>query len=48
LLVEGGWLGEVYHLTQHVRGNQDSGWPAETPNFLIVDHGIHYLDLMRY
>jgi predicted dehydrogenase len=48
LLVEGGWLGEVYHLTHHVRGNQDSGWPAETPNFLIVDHGIHYLDLMRY
>jgi len=48
LLVEGGWLGEVYHLTHHVRGNQDSGWPAETPNFLIIDHGIHYLDLMRY
>lgn len=48
LLVEEGWLGEVYHLTHHIRGNQDSGWPAETPNFLIVDHGIHYLDLMRY
>lgn len=48
LLIENGWLGEVYHLTHHVRGNQDSGWPAETPNFLIVDHGIHYIDLMRY
>ncbi|MCS7264754.1 MAG: Gfo/Idh/MocA family oxidoreductase, partial [Armatimonadetes bacterium] len=48
LMIEGGWLGEIYHLTHHVRGNQDSGWPAETPNFLIVDHGIHYIDLMRY
>jgi predicted dehydrogenase len=48
LLIERGFLGEVFHLTHHVRGNQDSGWPAETPNFLIVDHGIHYLDLMRY
>ncbi|MGQ9461755.1 MAG: Gfo/Idh/MocA family protein [Candidatus Fervidibacter sp.] len=48
LLIENGWLGELFHLTHHVRGNQDSGWPAETPNFLIVDHGIHYLDLMRY
>ncbi len=48
LLIENGWLGEVYHLTHHVRGNQDSGWPAETPNFLIIDHGIHYIDLMRY
>ncbi len=48
LLIDGGWLGQVFHLTHHVRGNQDSGWPAETPNFLIVDHGIHYLDLMRY
>ncbi len=48
LLIENGWLGEVFHLTHHVRGNQDSGWPVETPNFLIVDHGIHYLDLMRY
>lgn len=47
-LIEEGWLGQVYHLNHHIRGNQDSGWPAETPNFLIIDHGIHYLDLMRY
>ncbi|MCS7224973.1 MAG: Gfo/Idh/MocA family oxidoreductase [Armatimonadetes bacterium] len=48
LLVEKGFLGTVYHCTHHIRGNQDSGWPAQTPNFLIIDHGIHYLDLMRY
>ncbi|GBC99859.1 1,5-anhydro-D-fructose reductase [bacterium HR17] len=48
LLIAQGWLGEVFHLTHHVRGNQDSGWFAQTPNALVVDHGIHYLDLMRY
>ncbi len=48
LLIEGGYLGEIFHLSHHVRANQDSGWFAETPNALIVDHGVHYLDLMRY
>ncbi len=48
LLIDSGLLGTVFHATHHVRGNQDSGWAAQTPNFLIIDHGIHYLDLMRF
>ncbi|MEM4409742.1 MAG: Gfo/Idh/MocA family oxidoreductase [Candidatus Caldarchaeum sp.] len=45
-----GLLGELNFLSLHVTGWQDdpNKWYSQQPNFTIVDHGIHYLDLLRF
>ena len=50
LLIDGGMLGHVYSIVHFQRSFQDSAgsWVAKLRNFNIVDHGCHYVDLLRY
>jgi predicted dehydrogenase len=50
VLLERGVLGHVYSVVHFHRGFQDvpGSWYAALENFNIIDHGIHYLDLVRY
>ncbi len=45
-----GLIGSLNFLSLHVTGWQDDPqkWYSRQPNFTIVDHGIHYLDLLRF
>jgi predicted dehydrogenase len=45
-----GLLGDLNFLSLHVTGWQDdpNKWYSQQPLFTIVDHGIHYLDLIRF
>lgn len=49
VLIEQGILGHVYCVTHFHRSFQDvpGSWYAALENFNIVDHGIHYIDLLR-
>jgi len=49
-LIDRGALGHVYSVLHLNRGFQDEpgSWYVRLPNFNIVDHGIHYIDLGRY
>jgi predicted dehydrogenase len=49
-LIDRGALGHVYSVLHLNRGFQDEpgSWFVRLPNFNIVDHGIHYIDLARY
>ena len=50
VLLERGLLGHVFSVVHFHRSFQDvpGSWYAALENFNIVDHGIHYLDLVRY
>lgn len=42
-------LGRVYSVTHFNRYNEDlRAWYTDHPDYLFVDHGIHYLDLVRW
>ena len=49
-VLEAGVLGHVYSILHVQRSWQDQpgSWYVEMPNFNIVDHGIHWIDLSRY
>lgn len=49
-LIDRGTLGHIYSVVHIRRSFQDvpGSWFAALENFNIVDHGIHYLDLVRY
>lgn len=49
-LLEQGVIGETYHIQHVMRSFQDMAgwWWTNMPDFNIVDHGIHYLDLCRF
>jgi predicted dehydrogenase len=49
-LIDRGALGHVYSVLHLNRSFQDEpgSWYVRLPNFNIVDHGIHYIDLGRY
>lgn len=43
-----GELGDVFAIQHHNRFNENvSRWYTRHPDYLFVDHGIHYLDLIR-
>lgn len=43
-----GALGQVYAVQHHNRFNEDvDTWYTRHPDYLFLDHGIHYLDLTR-
>ena len=50
VLIERGVLGHLFSMVHVHRQNQDvAGHPwAGTPDFTIIDNGIHYVDLSRY
>lgn len=50
LLLERGAVGHVYCVTHFHRSWQDreGSWFAQLEHANVVDHGIHYLDLIRY
>ncbi|MBI2301933.1 MAG: Gfo/Idh/MocA family oxidoreductase [Armatimonadetes bacterium] len=50
LLLERGVLGHVYCITHFHRQSQDvaGSWFTALENANIVDHGVHYLDLIRH
>jgi predicted dehydrogenase len=49
ILIERGLLGHVHSIVHFHRSFQDlpESWYVKLENFNIVDHGIHYLDLVR-
>ncbi|MFN3653382.1 MAG: Gfo/Idh/MocA family protein [Armatimonadota bacterium] len=49
-VIESGVLGPVYSVVHFARGFQDEpgSWFVNLVDFNIVDHGIHYIDLVRY
>ncbi len=49
-VLDAGVLGHVYSFLHIQRSWQDQpgSWFANMPNFNIVDHGIHWIDLSRY
>jgi len=49
-VLESGLLGHLYSVTHFHRSFQDvaGSWYAALENFNIIDHGIHYLDLIRF
>lgn len=50
LVAESGLLGHVYAVTHFHRAFQDrpGSWFVALKDFNLIDHGIHYLDLLRY
>lgn len=50
ILLERGAIGKLFSIRHDIRGNQDDpkSWYVKVPNFNIVDHGIHYIDLSRF
>lgn len=50
LVLEQEVLGDIYNIQHHMRSFQDQAnwWWTKVPNFNIVDHGVHYIDLCRY
>ena len=49
-VIDTGRLGHVYSIVHFHRGFQDrpGSWFVKLRNANIVDHGVHYLDLIRY
>ncbi|MEW6359251.1 MAG: Gfo/Idh/MocA family oxidoreductase [Planctomycetota bacterium] len=49
-VIDTGMLGHVYSIVHFHRSFQDNpnSWVATLPNFNIVDHGCHYIDLIRH
>ncbi|NUP99063.1 MAG: Gfo/Idh/MocA family oxidoreductase [Armatimonadetes bacterium] len=49
-VLESGALGHVYAVTHFMRQSQDVAgtWFTKLENANIVDHGVHYLDLIRH
>ena len=49
-VIDGGRLGHVYSIVHFHRGCQDrpGSWFVKLRNANIVDHGVHYLDLIRH
>ncbi|MEV4093021.1 Gfo/Idh/MocA family protein [Streptosporangium saharense] len=44
-----GHLGEIVHLAHvHHFGEDERTWYTDHPDYLFVDHGLHYLDLVRW
>lgn len=44
----GGSLGSVYAVAHHNRFNENlDSWYTRHPDYLFVDHGLHYFDLVR-
>jgi len=50
VVIDSDWLGHIYSLTHIIRSNQDEpgSWYVTCPDFTVIDHGIHYFDLLRY
>lgn len=50
VLIEQGVLGHVYCVTHFHRSFQDvpGSWFVALENFNLIDHGIHYIDLLRH
>lgn len=50
LLLDRGLVGEPFYIQHVMRSFQDmeGWWWTNMPDFNIVDHGVHYLDLCRY
>ncbi|MEV4237136.1 Gfo/Idh/MocA family oxidoreductase [Nocardia sp. NPDC049737] len=47
--IEAGRLGQVYAVHHANRFNEDlAAWYTDHPDYLFLDHGLHYLDLVRY
>ncbi|KAA0225346.1 Gfo/Idh/MocA family oxidoreductase [Fimbriimonadia bacterium ATM] len=48
--IEGGAIGRLNYLRLDMRGWQDDPekWYVRQENMTLVDHGIHYFDLLRY
>jgi predicted dehydrogenase len=49
-VIESGALGHVYSIMHIARSWQDdpNAWYVKMPNFNVVDHGVHFIDLSRY
>ena len=49
-VIDTGILGHVYSIVHFHRGFQDvpGSWYSKLKNFNIVDHGCHYIDLLRH
>lgn len=50
LVADSGALGHIYAITHFHRSFQDQAemWWVTLEDFNIIDHGIHYIDLIRY
>lgn len=47
--IAAGKLGEIVHLAHvHHFGEDERTWYTDHPDYLFVDHGLHYLDLVRW
>ncbi|MCW5946174.1 MAG: Gfo/Idh/MocA family oxidoreductase [Fimbriimonadales bacterium] len=48
--IQGGAIGEVEFIRFDMSGWQDdpATWYVKCPDFTLVDHGIHYFDLLRF
>ena len=47
--IKAGRLGDVYAVQHANRFNEDTAtWYTDHPDYLFLDHGLHYLDLVRY
>jgi predicted dehydrogenase len=47
--IDHGRLGEVYAVRHTNRFNEDvTAWYTDHPDYILLDHGLHYLDLVRY
>lgn len=49
-VIDSGELGHIYSIVHFLRAFQDEigSWYVEMPNFNLLDHGIHWIDLTRY
>jgi predicted dehydrogenase len=47
--IRGGELGQIYAIHHVNRFNEDlRRWYTDHPDYLFIDHGIHYFDLIRW
>lgn len=47
--LEQGLIGEIYAIHHVNRFNEDlRSWYTDHPDYMFIDHGLHYLDLVRY
>ena len=47
--IDSGNLGEIYAVHHTNRFNEDlSSWYTDHPDYIFLDHGLHYIDLLRW
>ena len=47
--IDAGRLGEIYTVHHTNRFNEDiATWYTDHPDYLFLDHGLHYFDLVRH